>query len=60
MDKFTSTIPIIEDDPNDRFFIAKAFHKVAPQASLHQLENGLQAIAYLMGEGDYSDRRRFP
>jgi CheY-like chemotaxis protein len=54
------TILAIDDDPNDRHFLNKALQQVAPETTIHLMEGGQEAIAYLMGEGKYSDRAEFP
>ena len=53
------TILVIDDDPNDRLLIQVALQKVAPFATVHLFGGGLEAISYLMGEGEYADRGRF-
>ncbi|MFN7141520.1 MAG: response regulator [Limisphaerales bacterium] len=53
------TILAVDDDPNDRLLIERSLRKVAPDATIHLLEGGDQAIAYLMGEGKFADRSAF-
>jgi two-component system response regulator len=53
------TILVAEDDEDDFFFTARAFRK-APDAKLVHVENGRQAIDYLAGRGQFSDRGAFP
>jgi two-component system, response regulator len=53
------TILAVDDDPNDRMFIERCLRKVAPTSVIHLLEGGHEAIAYLMGEGKFSDRGAF-
>ncbi len=50
----------VEDDPNDLFFTAKAFKKVAPQVHLIQIDDGEKAVSYLSGTGDYADAAKHP
>jgi CheY-like chemotaxis protein len=52
-------ILVIEDDPNDQALIERAFRKLTT-GSVHMVCNGLEAIAYMMGESQYSDRLKFP
>ncbi len=54
------TILLIEDDENDVFFMQRAFEKVCPPVSLHVVRDGREALQYLFGEGEFSDRERFP
>lgn len=53
-------ILLIEDDENDVFFMQRAFAKVCPPVSLHVVRDGREALQYLFGEGEFSDRESFP
>ena len=53
-------ILLAEDDPNDVLLIQRAFQKAGLQNSLRVVSDGEEAIRYLGGGGDYSDRTRFP
>ncbi|MCK5560975.1 MAG: response regulator [Thermoplasmata archaeon] len=55
-----NTILLIEDDPNDVILIQRAFNKANINNPIQVVENGEDAIAYLEGEGDYSDREHYP
>lgn len=50
----------VEDDENDVFLFHRAFHKTGHPYSIHVVSDGLSAIEYLTGEGEYGDRRRHP
>lgn len=50
----------VEDDPADRLILGRTFEKVAPDVRLCVAKDGEEAVAYLSGEGDYSDRSRNP
>ena len=53
------TILLIEDDPNDRLLVQRAFRRAGlpkPQT----LGDGEQAVAYLSGTGDFSNRSQHP
>ena len=52
-------ILLVEDEPNDIFLIERAFRKCELQHALHAVNDGEQAIAYLGGAREYSDRRNF-
>ena len=54
-----TTVLVAEDDVNDRLLIETAFQSVGVKGPVHLVNDGLEAIAYLMGEGQYSDRSRF-
>ena len=59
MKKYYSTILVVDDDPNDLIFIERAFRAIGVKDPIHTINGGLEAIAYMMGEGRYSDRRLF-
>jgi CheY-like chemotaxis protein len=49
-----------EDEPDDVFFMERAFTKTAIDARLVSVPNGAEAVAYLAGDGRYYDREEFP
>jgi len=55
-----ATILVVEDDPNDLFFLKRAFSAVHAKCLMQAVGDGAEAIDYLRGVDDYSDRRRFP
>ena len=55
-----ATILIVEDDPADAFFVQRAFERVLANCAIHCARDGEEAKAYLLGEGQYADRRSFP
>ncbi|MUG98336.1 response regulator [Scytonema sp. UIC 10036] len=54
------TILVAEDDPNDAFFIQRAFQKTQLVHTLKVLEDGDAVIDYLSGIGEYADREQYP
>lgn len=56
MKKTSVTILIADDDPNDLMFIQGAFRAVGVTSQIRTVDGGVEAIAYLKGEGIYSDR----
>lgn len=54
------TILYVEDDANDQFFVERIMKKLALSLELKFVSTGVEAIQYLTGEGEFSDRRRFP
>jgi CheY-like chemotaxis protein len=54
------TILLVDDSENDLLLMHAAFDIAKCNAPLQQVRNGEEAIAYLTGEGPYSDRRKFP
>jgi len=53
-------ILLVEDDSNDVVLLQRAFQKAGLRDSIRIVRDGEQAIHYLSGEGEYSDRDRFP
>jgi CheY-like chemotaxis protein len=56
MKTYHSTIMVVDDNADDRFFIEKAFRAIGLKDPLHLIPSGGEAIEYMMGEGKYSDR----
>ena len=56
MKKYHSTILVVDDDPNDLLFIERAFRAIGVKDPIHTINGGEEAIAYMMGEGKFSDR----
>src|SRR4051794_39930847 len=53
-------ILLVEDDPNDVYFLLYAFEQAGLKNPTHVVEDGQQAIDYLSGVGKFADRTRFP
>lgn len=49
-----------EDEPDDIFFLQRAFRAAGIEAPLRTVPDGQSAINYLKGTGPYADRDRFP
>ena len=56
----TQTILLVEDDENDVMFMEMALEKVGLKSAFRVAEDGEEAINYLCGQGEFSDRKRFP
>lgn len=54
------TILVVENDDNDRLFVALAFEDIGLGDSVRFVPDGHEAVRYLQGEGQYKDRTRFP
>jgi len=57
------SIPVIllaEDDPNDIFFLRRAFQKAQVPCQIMDVPNGQEAIRYLEGHAPYNNRADFP
>jgi CheY-like chemotaxis protein len=49
-----------DDDENDVFFMERAFDEAKVTNPLHRVKDGEEAVAYLTGTGNYTDREKFP
>jgi CheY-like chemotaxis protein len=49
-----------EDDENDAFFMERALRDAGIRNRLHIVQDGREAIDYLMGAGEFADREKFP
>lgn len=54
------TILLVEDSEDDVFLMKRALKAANISNPLQVVEDGEQAIAYLSGNGDYSDRDQHP
>jgi CheY-like chemotaxis protein len=55
-----TTFLLVEDDPNDVLFVQQAFMQAPACIRLTAVADGLHAMHYLEGLGEYSNRRRYP
>lgn len=53
------TILVVEDKITDQALIKNAFHTVGFRDPIHFIQSGKQAIAYMMGEGEFADRKKY-
>ena len=53
-------ILVVEDDPNDALLYRRAFAKIGLTQEVPMVSDGQDAIDYLLGEEEYSDRDRHP
>jgi CheY-like chemotaxis protein len=51
---------IAEDDENDVFFLKHAFQQAEIKNQLHFVHDGQEAIDYLAGIGEFSNRTQYP
>lgn len=58
--KKTLIILMADDDSDDRLLAQEAMHESRVLNELHFVEDGVQLLSYLRGEGFYSDRRIYP
>jgi CheY-like chemotaxis protein len=50
---------IVEDDEDQRIFLQKSFEALGTHYTVQTLQSGDEAIAYLKGEGRFSNRAEF-
>jgi CheY-like chemotaxis protein len=60
MSPSTPVILLAEDDENDVFFMRRALQKAEITYPVHVARNGQEALDYLGGVGQFSDRGRYP
>ena len=53
-------ILLAEDDPNDVFFLRRAFQRALVKCRIFDVPNGLDAINYLQGNAPYNNRSDYP
>ena len=57
----TQTILLVEDNPVDVLLMQRAFrNETFANTSLQIVRDGDAAVFYLNGDGEYSDRERYP
>src|SRR5581483_1836116 len=54
------TILIAEDSENDALLLQMALKRAGIKERVYVVADGVEAIAYLRGEGKYKDRSKFP
>ena len=59
-DPSDQTILLVEDDANEVFLFERAFRKAELTNPLCVARDGQEVIDYLAGNGEYSDRTRYP
>lgn len=59
MKKYDATILLVDDDRDFLVFVERAFRQNGVTSPIHAVHDGAEAIAYMMGEGRFSDRRTY-
>ncbi len=54
------SILLVENDENDIFLVKSACERSGLPHALHITRDGLEAIAYLAGDGAYANRTQYP
>lgn len=60
MKKNDPTILIAEDNADDQILLLRGFKKIGMAGPIHVVSDGLEAVEYMMGEGKFSDRAKYP
>lgn len=56
----SDTILIVEDEEHDVEFLRRAFGRAGIANPVQHVQNGEEAVAYLKGQGRFSDRKSYP
>ena len=56
----TSVILLVEDNEDDVFFMRRALRDAQFSHAMHVVTDGRQAIDYLDGKNEFSDRTKYP
>jgi CheY-like chemotaxis protein len=59
MKKLHPTILVVDDDEDDQYLIKMAFTKIGVTDPIHLVNDGVEAIEYMMGEGKFADRKKY-
>lgn len=60
MDPRAKTVLLVDDGADERLLFDRAGKKANVSFELQYAADGVDAVAYLSGQGDYQDRTRFP
>jgi CheY-like chemotaxis protein len=60
MNASPANILLVEDDPNDVLLLERAFRRAGVAYPLSIVNDGDQALDFLLGRGKYQDRLKFP
>ena len=55
-----TTFLLVEDDPYDVVFVEEEFRRARGSAWLRVVCDGVEAMHYVSGQGDYADRLKYP
>lgn len=59
MKKHNATILLVDDDADFLMFVERAFRQNGVTSPIHCVHDGADAIAYMMGEGKFADRKTY-
>ena len=60
LDKVQLYVLVVEDSLDDQLLISRAFALAGDKTLLRTVRDGMQAIDYLQGVGEYADREKYP
>lgn len=60
MNRDQMTVLLVEDQATDVLLVKRAFSRANSTTVVQTVSDGDAAVAYLLGEGEYADRARFP
>ena len=60
MAKEATVFLLVENDKNDVFLVQREFKSAPGNLRLEAVRDGVEAIRYLEGQGDYANRSNFP
>ena len=60
MEKNRVVILIVEDEASHQLLIHKTLENHSVKNTVHEVENGQQALDYIYGKGEYADRTKYP
>jgi len=59
MQKVTTFLHV-DDDPNDIYLVEREFKEAPAHLRLKSVHDGIEAKRYLVGQGEYADRKKYP
>jgi CheY-like chemotaxis protein len=60
MNRDQMTVLLVEDQATDVLLVKRAFSRANSSTVVQTVSDGDAAVAYLLGEGEFGDRARFP
>lgn len=60
MSAASTSVLLVDDNPDDVLLIRRAFHKANLLHPIHVAADGDEAVAYLSGQGGFADRSQHP
>jgi len=51
---------LVEDEDNDAYLFEFAFRNLTDKIFIRRVKDGVEAIDYIQGKGDFTDRQKYP